>query len=179
MKRRSVLLGGLAGVLGLGWLLRPKETGADHSNYFQALSGALDGNDLAKPTLVIDRKNLLANVKTLSKHLEGRFQYRIVAKSLPSLPLLETIMQATGSNRLMLFHQPFINEVANRFPHADVLLGKPMPVAAARNFYMQYKGDEFNSSKQLRWLLDTPERVGQYDKLATGCRFTSWWGTKR
>jgi len=166
MKRRSVLLGGLAGVLGLGWLLRPKETGADHSNYFQALSGALDGSDLAKPTLVIDRKNLLANVQTLSKHLEGRFQYRIVAKSLPSLSLLETIMQATGSNRLMLFHQPFINEVANRFPHADVLLGKPMPVAAARNFYMQYKGGEFNSSKQLRWLLDTPERVGQYDNLA-------------
>ncbi len=167
MKRRSVLLGGLAGFLGLGWLLRPKELGGDHSPYFEALSRALDSDALSKPTLVIDRQALLANVETLSKHLAGRFDYRIVAKSLPSLPLLEVVMQATGSNRLMLFHQPFINEVAKRFPQADILLGKPMPVAAAKNFYREYKGRTFNSAKQLRWLLDTPERVAQYDALAT------------
>ena len=75
-------------------------------------------------------------------------------------------MEATGSNRLMLFHQPFVNEVAKRFPHTDILLGKPMPVAAARNFYTQYESGEFNSAKQLRWLLDTAERAGQYDALA-------------
>ena len=61
--------------------------------------------------------------------------YRIVAKSLPSLPLLEAVMDATGSRRLMLFHQPFINQVAAKIPDADVLLGKPMPVAAAATFY--------------------------------------------
>jgi len=33
-------------------------------------------------------------------------------------------------------HQPFINEVAAQVPRADILLGKPMPVAAARNFYL-------------------------------------------
>jgi len=166
MKRRSLLLGGLAGFFGLGWLLRPKEIGADHSPYFESLSAALDKDKLSKPTLLIDRKQLMANIKTLTGHLDKRFHYRIVAKSLPSLPLIETIMQATGSNRLMLFHQPFINEVATRFPHADILLGKPMPVAAARNFYLQYEGSAFNSARQLRWLLDTPERVQQYDQLA-------------
>ncbi len=167
MKRRTLLLGSLASILGLTWLLRPKEIGADHSPYFESLSAALDEGALAKPTLIIDRENLLANVRTVVKHLADRFDYRIVAKSLPSLDLLKTIMEESGSSRLMLFHQPFINEVATRFPHADVLLGKPMPVAAARNFYHQYEGDEFDSAKQLRWLLDTPQRVEQYSALAS------------
>lgn len=166
MKRRSILFAGLAGVFGLGWFLKPKKAGGDHSPYYQSLSRALHAHDIAKPTLVIDRKVLLENVATLSRHIDKRFAYRIVAKSLPSLPLLDTIMQASGSNRLMLFHQPFINEVANRFPDADILLGKPMPVAAAKNFYTQYQGNEFNSETQLRWLMDTPERVQQYDALA-------------
>jgi D-serine deaminase-like pyridoxal phosphate-dependent protein len=66
----------------------------------------------------------------------------------------------------MLFHQPFINEVARTLPGADVLLGKPMPVAAAANFYRQSQGGSFDPARQLRWLLDTPARVAQYDELA-------------
>jgi D-serine deaminase-like pyridoxal phosphate-dependent protein len=165
MKRRSLIVGGAA-ALGLGWLLRPGDRGADHSRYFQDVSAALDGAEMAKPTLVIDRSKLLANVDTLLNHLEGRFNYRIVAKSLPSIALLGAIMEASGSNRLMLFHQPFINQVAARFPQADILLGKPMPVAAAHNFYRQFGGGDFSPENQLRWLLDTPERVSQYHQLA-------------
>lgn len=165
MKRRSLIVGA-ATALGLGWLLRPDDQGVDHSRYFQHMSAALDGAELAKPTLVVDRSKLLANVNTLVKHLEGRFNYRIVAKSLPSIPLLGAVMEASGSNRLMLFHQPFINQVAARYPNADILLGKPMPVAAAHNFYRQFEGGEFSPEKQLRWLLDTPTRVSQYDQLA-------------
>ena len=33
-------------------------------------------------------------------------------------------MAATGSRRLMAFHQPFLNRVAGHFPDADLLLGK-------------------------------------------------------
>jgi D-serine deaminase-like pyridoxal phosphate-dependent protein len=166
VKRRSLILGSIAGALGLGWLLRPQQQGADHSPYFQALGEALDKAGLAKPTLVVDRSKLLANVQTLKSHIGARFNYRIVAKSLPSLPLLATVMAACGSNRLMLFHQPFINQVALQFPQADILLGKPMPVAAAANFYRQFPGGGFHPGRQLRWLLDTPERVAQYDQLA-------------
>ncbi|MEZ5503263.1 MAG: DSD1 family PLP-dependent enzyme [Halioglobus sp.] len=167
MKRRTLLVGGVAGALGLGAVLRPRDTGKDHSAYFQKLSAALDNAELAKPSLVVDRSQLLANIQTLMSHISDRFAYRIVAKSLPSLPLLETVMQASGSNRLMLFHQPFINHVAARFPSADVLLGKPMPVVAAHNFYRQLAGGAFDPQRQLRWLLDTPERVAQYDELAS------------
>jgi len=165
VKRRSLIIGSAA-ALGLGWLLRPGEQGADHAPYFRDLGAALDSAQLAKPTLVVDRSRLLANIRTLCGHVDGRFNYRIVAKSLPSLPLLGAVMEASGSNRLMLFHQPFINQVAAQFPGADILLGKPMPVVAAHNFYRQFAGGDFNPSRQLRWLLDTPQRVAQYDALA-------------
>ena len=166
MKRRSLILGGMAGALGLGAILRPGDNGHDHDAYFQSLSSALDGAGQAKPTLVVDRGPLEANIKTLMSHINHRFAYRIVAKSLPSLPLLETVMQVSGSDRLMLFHQPFLNQVATRFPNADILLGKPMPVMAAHNFYRQFPGGDFKPQRQLRWLLDTPERIAQYDQLA-------------
>ena len=167
MKRRSLLLGGLAGATGLGLYLRPRNIGSDHSSYFRTASAALDDAGQSRPTLLVDRSQLLANIRTLSGHIADRFHYRIVAKSLPSLPLLETVMNASGSNRLMLFHQPFVNQVAARFPEADILLGKPMPVAAARNFYREFAGGSFDSATQLRWLLDSPERVRQYDQLAS------------
>ena len=41
-----------------------------------------------------------------------------------------------------------------------------MPVMAAHNFYRQFPGGDFEPQRQLRWLLDTPERVAQYDALA-------------
>lgn len=167
MKRRSLIIGGAA-ALGLGWWLRPQEQGANHSTYFQQLSAALDQAQLAKPTLVVDRQRLLENIRTLRGHIKQRFDYRIVVKSLPSLPLLETVMEAAGSQRLMVFHQPFLNQVAAHFPQADVLLGKPMPVVAAHNFYRNFAGGGFDPAQQLRWLLDTPERVTQYAALAQG-----------
>ena len=167
MKRRSLLLGGLVGATGLGLVLRPAERGGDHSPYFSAASQALDKIGRAKPTLIVDRAKMLENVQTLAGHIADRFDYRIVAKSLPSLPMLSTVMEASGSNRLMLFHQPFINQVAMEFPKTDVLMGKPMPVAAAANFYRQLAvGAQFDPTEQLRWLLDTPERVVQYDRLS-------------
>jgi D-serine deaminase-like pyridoxal phosphate-dependent protein len=167
LKRRSLLLGGAAALGGLGWYLRPTDHGAGHAPYFRQLSAALDAAKLAHPTLVIDKSRLLANVATLKSHIGARHAYRIVAKSLPSLPLLETVMAASGSRRLMLFHQPFINQVASRFPDADVLLGKPLPVAAAHNFYREFRGGGFDPQHQLRWLVDTPQRLAQYDALAS------------
>jgi D-serine deaminase-like pyridoxal phosphate-dependent protein len=166
MKRRTLILGSVAGALGLGAVLRPRDRGQDHSDYFRQLSSALDAVGQSKPTLVVDRQLLDANLETLLSHINGRFDYRIVVKSLPSVPLLESVMQASGSNRLMLFHQPFINKVAERFPQADILLGKPMPVAAAHNFYRQFSGGAFEPQRQLHWLVDTAKRVAQYDELA-------------
>ncbi len=165
--RRNMLLGGLTlGAIGSSLIFKPKDIGASHSAYFEYLSQAMDRESFSKPTLVIDKAKLTKNIAILKHNIGNSFDYRIVAKSLPSLPLLEAVMAGTGTNRLMLFHQPFINQVAEKLPDADVLLGKPMPVAAAANFYKFHKGEKFDPSQQLQWLMDSPQRVKQYQQLS-------------
>lgn len=170
MKRRPLLLGALAAAVAAVIWAKPRDRGENHSPYFEKLSEALDASRQSKPTLVVDKSRLLANVTTLKQHMQGRFDYRVVVKSLPSLPLLQEIMVAADTRRLMLFHQPFINKVAAQLPDTDILLGKPMPVAAAENFYAAFEGGAFDPATQLRWLLDTPERAQQYAELAASLR---------
>jgi len=167
--RRRLMLGGLSlAALGAAALARPKDVGeSSHQPYFQQLGAALDRAHLAQPTLVIDRAIVEKNIQTLKNNIGQRFDYRIVAKSLPSIPLLHLVMQGADTQKLMLFHQPFLNQVARELPHADVLMGKPLPVAAAANFYRQLRGDEtFDAPRQLQWLVDSPERLRQYQQLA-------------
>lgn len=166
IKRRSLLLGGIAGAAALTVGLKPGDKGENHSPYFRDLSLALDHAGMAKPTLIVDKAKLLANVETLKQHIGDRFNYRVVAKSLPSIGLLKTIMGAADTHRLMLFHQPFLSQVADQLPDSDVLMGKPMPVAAAATFYKNHTHGDFNAATQLQWLLDTPERLQQYAELA-------------
>ena len=166
MQRRTLLLGAAAGLLGAAAILRPKDQGENHAPFFENLSKALDEVGRSGPTLVVDRQRMLANAATLVSHKQQGVAYRVVAKSLPSLPMLADIMQATDTRRLMLFHQPFINQAVRAFPDTDVLLGKPMPVAAARNFYQQHAANEFDTSSQLHWLIDTAQRAREYDALA-------------
>lgn len=168
MKRRQLLAGGLAaGAAGLMFGLGSwRDRGANHNAYFRQLSAALDSAGLARPTLVIDRQKLLSNADVIKQRLQGRYDYRVVAKSLPSLPLLDTVMARTGTQRLMVFHQPFLNLIAKERPDTDILLGKPMPVAAAASFYQQHRGNSFEPSRQLQWLVDSPQRMQQYQELA-------------
>ena len=170
MKRRQLLAGGLAvGGAGLMFgLCSWRDRGANHNTYFRQLSTALDGAGLARPTLVIDRQRLLANADVIKQRLQGRYDYRVVAKSLPSLSLLETVMQRTGTQRLMVFHQPFLNLIAREMPDSDLLLGKPMPVAAAARFYQQHRGNSFEPRRQLQWLVDSHQS-------RAGCGFASGW----
>ncbi len=167
ISRRKLLFGGLAlGAAGWLGLARPSANGKNHSEYFIDLGKALDRAGLARPTLVIDRQKLLHNADTLQQHLGDHYRYRIVAKSLPSMPLIDTIAQRTQGQRLMAFHQPFLNQLARTLPDSDVLMGKPMPVAAAARFYQQLGTSRFKPSQQLQWLLDNPTRLIQYSELA-------------
>lgn len=167
---RRKLLGGLVGagaIAGTAWL-RPAEVHASHNAYFQNLQQAVRSAGLARPTLVIDQARLDRNLHTLLTRLNQRFAYRIVAKSLPSIPLLAHLMATGHTRRLMLFHQPFLTQVAEQLPQSDVLLGKPMPVAAAAAFYREWAAGSqaLNPQKQVQWLIDTPERLRQYHQLA-------------
>ncbi|WP_439135768.1 DSD1 family PLP-dependent enzyme [Pseudomaricurvus sp.] len=166
--RRKLLLGGaMLGAVGAAGVLRPSDRGRDHQPYFQQLSDALTQSRQATPAMVIDLPKLKQNAAVLKNHIGNRFHYRIVAKSLPSIPLLQTVMAEVESNRLMLFHEPFLSEVAVRIPDADVLMGKPMPVIAAETFYRNFDGTSgFRPDQQLQWLIDSPRRMEQYRQLA-------------
>lgn len=167
LNRRTLLLsgGGLALAGGIA-AKRPAKEGGAHDPYFLQLQSAVKNAGLARPSLVIDRERLSRNITTLKSHLGARMGYRIVAKSLPSIPLLAHVMKEADTNRLMVFHQPFLNAVATGFPKADVLLGKPMPVAAAARFYDHLGPTSFDPAAQLQWLIDTPERLDEYKALA-------------
>lgn len=168
MERRRFLLvgGGLVAGLGfLGWA-RPGDTGQPHDAYFAQLNRVLRAQGGGRPLLLIDRERLRRNCARLRQGLPKSLGYRVVAKSLPSVGLLREVMAATDTKRLMSFHQPFLNQIARELPDSDVLLGKPMPVAAASAFYRELGTTAFAPAQQLQWLVDTPERLAQYGQLA-------------
>ncbi|SEM52262.1 D-serine deaminase, pyridoxal phosphate-dependent [Pseudomonas sp. ok272] len=167
---RRRFLGGVLGtgalLVGVAALLRPTDKGGPYTDYFRALNQELKRQGPMRPLLLIDLDRLdhnidavMASVRRGGKHL------RLVEKSLPSPGLLAYICKRAGTQRLMSFHQPFLNHDALAFPESDILLGKPLPVRSAEVFYQTHKGT-FDPSRQLQWLLDTPAHLQQYLALA-------------
>lgn len=160
ISRRAALLGGAATIGGAAMLRK------DHSGprgaYFLVLQDALRAAGVVTPAMVIDRDRLDANIATLMADLPEGMGYRIVAKSLPSVPLLDHIRRATGTDRLMTFNLPMLRDLTRAMPDADQLLGKPLSVDAAA----AYLDDPDARPEQIQWLIDTPERLRDYATLA-------------
>lgn len=171
LRRRALLLAGLAGGAALGAAaLRPAVTGAPHSPAFAALARALHADGLAWPTLVIDRARLRRNAERLAAHVRGRLGLRLVNKSLPALGLLDVAAAVTGTARQMVFSLPYLDLIARERPGSDVLLGKPLPAAAAARWLATRPDSGFDPTRQLQWLVDTPARLAQYRELAQAQR---------
>lgn len=168
---RRWMLAGLAGsALVAGGVLRPSAQGAPHTPYFASLAQALQSAGRAWPTLVIDRAKLAANAARLREHVQGRMGLRLVNKSLPSLGLLDLVSKLTDTNRQMVFSLAYLDLLARERPQSDVLLGKPLPAKAAAQWLAAGAPSGFDPSRQLQWLVDTPERLAQYRDLARAQR---------
>jgi D-serine deaminase-like pyridoxal phosphate-dependent protein len=165
VKRRNVLIGGAVAAAG-ALVLKPSEGGGPHPPYYAALEKTLKAEAPGRPLLVIDRDRLRANASKVAAMIPKGRAFRIVAKSLPSLKLLEELMGSLATRKLMVFHQPHLNELAVKAPDTELLLGKPMPVSAAAAFYKALQPGGFDPSRQLQWLIDTDERLAQYQQLA-------------
>lgn len=166
MKRRTFLLALGGGLVAAAWL-KPGDHGAPYRPYFQALNELLRAQGPGRPLLLIDRQRLAANCQRLMAGLAPGRAYRIVAKSLPSVPLIREVMALTGSDRVMMFHQPFMNALAAAEPGCDMLLGKPLAVNAAARFYQELPEHAgFDPDRQLQWLIDSGERLAEYLRLA-------------
>ena len=169
MKRRSLLVGGAGIALaagGAGVLWRPDDMGAPHNDYFSNLNSLLKREGPGRPVMLIDMERMNTNIDLIVNSVGREKIYRVVVKSLPSVPLLEQVMRRARTNSLMVFHQPFLNAIAVAFPESDALLGKPMPLAAAATFYKKLGNTKYDAANQVQWLIDTPKRLQQYQALA-------------
>ena len=135
------------------------------ADYFPALNTLLRNIGSGMPRLVVDLDKLDRNVERL-RELHAPEDLRIVAKSLPSPELLNYLFRQLGYERLMVFHLPFLLQVVERFPAADILMGKPLPIAAMRRFYRGRPINAFDDTYQLQWLADTNERLLQMVDLS-------------
>ena len=137
-----------------------------HDAYFSALNDMLKLNGPGRPVMLLDQQRMRHNIDLITAAVGPDKTYRVVVKSLPSLSLLDAVMKRAKTQALMVFHQPFANAIADAFPDSDVLFGKPMPLSAARLFYARLTHTKFNPARQMQWLIDTPERLLQYQTLA-------------
>ncbi|MDP3814784.1 alanine racemase [Pseudomonas sp.] len=166
MKRRRLLGLGAIGLLG-GWALRPGDHGQPYTPYFARLNQLLRQQSPGIPLLIVDLGRLDQNAELLARRLGSQLPLRLVAKSLGSIGMLDYLANKLGTQRFMVFHQPQLNQLAHSFPQSDLLLGKPLPAAAALRFYQQLPaGSAFVPARQLTWLVDSPARLGEYAELA-------------
>ncbi len=164
--RRTFLLGAAGGAASLA-LGCAGDDGQPYDAYFGGWNEFLRAQGPGRPALLIDLDRFDHNLDALAAAVGPDKTYRIVVKSLPSVPLLRYAMARTGTNRLMAFHQPFLNAIARELPDADVLLGKPLPATAARAYYENLAPDtRFVPERQLQWLVDSADRARAYLAVA-------------
>lgn len=173
IRRRTLIAGGLAGTAALAFGVKPGDRGGSHDDYFRQLSKALQVVNLVRPTLVLDYGRFLVNAEQVRKTLidgPGRLPARIVVKSLPAVGFMNVLMQVLQTQRLMVFNMPMLDTVLRNYPDADILFGKPMPVAAVRQWlYTESNRDQL---RNIQWLVDTPVRLQEFVELANTLKKT-------
>ncbi|HEX8957121.1 MAG TPA: alanine racemase [Burkholderiaceae bacterium] len=167
VSRRTMLIGCAAAAAGAAAVMKPSDLGGPYPAYFARLNGMLREAGIDRPVLLIDLDRLDRNIDRVvhSTSIAPAKTYRIVVKSLPSPELIDYVARRSASKSFMVFHRPFLSAIAETHPDADILLGKPLPVAGARLFYERHRGP-FQPARQLQWLIDSSARLDQYRSLA-------------
>jgi D-serine deaminase-like pyridoxal phosphate-dependent protein len=145
-----------------------RDLGAPHAPPFSGWNAELRRAGPGKPVLVLDMDALDANLDRVKRTVAAGLAVRVVAKSLPSVPLLRYAMERLGTSRLMVFDDS-VTRLSEELPEADLLTGKPLPVQAVAAFYeARGKASGGDPGGRVQWLADTPERLAQYAGLARG-----------
>lgn len=124
-----------------------------------ALADALRGLDA--PRLVVDLDAFEANCDAVRALVQPGVAVRLVAKSLPSAPLLDLARQRLGARGMMTFSAAQIVAILAAFPEEDQLLGKPLPAAAAARLIEAHP----EAVARVQWLIDSPARLAEYAAL--------------
>ncbi len=134
--------------------------------YFNGLQAALHKAKISEPVLVLDRQRLNANIDELIAGLPPGMGYRIVAKSLPIPALLSHVAKRARTDRMMSFNTRMTRQLLDHMPKADILHGKPFPVAACAQFLKSLPKSRARQLGQIQWLIDHPDRLQDYARLA-------------
>lgn len=135
------------------------------ASWNEALRTAAAGRESA----FVDLDAVDHNLRLVGETLGSKIGLRLCAKSLPSLQLLEYMMTAACTNRIMAFSEGMVRDLLIRFgSRVDILLGRPATVhALARTFAtLDELGNGANPSGAVRWLVDTPETMRQFATFA-------------
>lgn len=165
MKRRTLIAGAGLGATLLAVAKRPTLIAGQHDAYFESLSQLLRVSGIDAPALVIDLDRLDRNIDRVKASVGGARRFRVAVKSVPSVGLVDYIIRRSGQDAGMVFSRAFVQAMAKARPRSDLLLGKPMPVAALAAFYDRHSGP-FDPQTQLQWLVDSPQRLAQYLQFA-------------
>lgn len=167
LSRRAVIGGALAVAAGASVLaLRRPDRGGPHDAYFSRLSSALARAGIGRPVLIIDRARLRANIQAVRATLAGtKMPVRVVVKSLPVPGLLDAITAGLQTNRCMVFNGPMVLDTLRWNPHADLLLGKPLPALEVGRV-LDAALPLLAGSPGPQWLADSVERIRGYAAIA-------------
>lgn len=136
---------------------------------FEEWNNSLKTSAAGRESAFVDLNAVDHNLKLVSEALGSNIGLRLCAKSLPSLGLLEYMMVAACTNRIMAFSEGMLRDLLIRFGNdVDILLGRPATVdALARTFATL---DEYsyasNPTGSVRWLVDTPTRMREFAAFA-------------
>ena len=166
--RRNMLIGAGVGAAAIIVSKKPRDMSGSADPYYESLQTALRDAGIGKPTLIIDKSRLHKNIDLVTSHLPQGMALRVAQKSVPSLDLLYEILSRAQTNRLMVFNKDYLQDMCLEKNYHHILLGKPLPVTAAANFYDYIASRDANMEtlNAIEWLIDSPERLIEYKQLA-------------
>ena len=151
---------------------------AQDDDRFEAFNAELKSKAGGRESALVDLDAVDHNLKLVGATLGSKIALRLVTKSLPSIRLLEHMMIAACTNRVMAFSEGMVRDLLCRWgAEIDILLGRPASVEAAARTFATLDARASGSSNpagSVRWLIDTEARMSEYSVLADerGAPFT-------
>lgn len=147
---------------------------ASERSYYSSLSAELQREKVGRPVVVIDLDRLDHNLEVVARHLVPPFHFRVSEKSVPSPDLINYILEASGSRRVMVFHHPFLKTLlASLPPDTDFLFGKTIPVNGLAEIFAQLDDVQAaDATRRVQWLIDSPQTLADYLKFFRQRGFT-------
>ena len=168
LSRRNIIIGAGLGAAAIVVSKKPRDMSGGKDPYFESLQTALSDAGIGKPTLIVDKARLHKNIDLVASHLPKGMALRVAQKSVPSLKLLNEILSRAKTHRLMVFNKDYLQDMCLEEDYRHILLGKPLPVTAAVNFYdyLSSRTPNMETVDAIEWLIDSPDRLAEYMQLA-------------